>query len=295
MITVHEIEVKSIVTKTGVPASDYVINPYIGCPHKCIYCYADFMRRFTCHEEKWGDFLDVKMYAGKIKLNKLDGKKVTFSTVTDAYNPFERRYQITRKLLEQFVNTNIKISILTKSDLILRDIDIFKQIAGISVGVSLNTLDDSIRKKLESGAASIEKRLNAIKILHNEGIYTYVFLSPMFPGITDFKEIINESKNYTDEFWFENLNLRGSFRPVVLKYIYTSHKDLIPLYDEIYRRKNNEYWWILEKEIESYCRKKNIKYVSYFYHERRHKPVAGHINPPQFGNLDPLRPQQRDL
>jgi DNA repair photolyase len=274
MITINEIEAKSILTKTGVPASDYVINPYIGCPHKCIYCYADFMRRFTRHKEKWGDFLDVKIYAKKIKLNRLDGKKITFSTVTDAYNPFEQKYQITRKLLEQFVNTNIKISILTKSDLILRDIDIFKQTAGITVGVSLNTLDDTIRKKLEPKASSIEKRLNAIKILHNEGIYTYIFLSPMFPEITDFKEIINKSKNYTNGFWFENLNLRGSFRSVVLKYIYNNHKNLIPLYDEIYRRKNNEYWWVLEKEIEIFCRENNINYVSYFYHERMNLPAA---------------------
>jgi DNA repair photolyase len=226
------------------------------------------MRRFTGHEEKWGDFLDVKIYGRKIKLNKLDGKKIVFSTVTDAYNPFEQKYQITRKLLEQFVNTNIKISILTKSDLVLRDIDIFKQITGITVGVSLNTLDDSIREKLEPKASSIEKRLNAVKVLHNEGIYTYIFLSPMFPRITDFREIINESKSYANEFWFENLNLRGAFRSVVLKYIHNNHKNLVSLYDEIYRQKNNEYWWILEKEIEAFCKKNKVKYVSYFYHEK---------------------------
>jgi DNA repair photolyase len=103
MVVINEIKVKNILTKTGVPAGDYVINPYIGCSHKCIYCYADFMRRFTGHEEKWGDFLDVKIYNKKMKLNTLDGKKIVFSTVTDAYNQFERKYQITRKLLEQFI------------------------------------------------------------------------------------------------------------------------------------------------------------------------------------------------
>jgi DNA repair photolyase len=271
MVTINEIEVKNILTKTGVPAGDYVINPYIGCPHKCIYCYADFMRRFTNHREKWGDFLDIKIYNKKMKLNMLNGKKIVFSTVTDAYNHYERKYQVTRKLLEQFINTNVKISILTKSDLILRDIDIFKQIPGITVGVSLNTLDDNIRKKLEPGASSIEKRLNAIKTLYTEGIYTYIFLSPMFPGITDFKEIINESKSYTKEFWFENLNLRGAFRSTVLKYILKNHKGLMPLYEEIYKWKNNEYWWILEKEIETYRSKNRINCVSYFYHEKTRK------------------------
>jgi DNA repair photolyase len=268
MLTINEIETKNILTKTGVPAGDYVINPYVGCTHKCIYCYADFMRRFTNHGEKWGDFLDVKICNKKIKLNTLDGKKIVFSTVTDAYNQFERKYQITRNLLKQFINTNIKISILTKSDLMLRDMDIFKQIPGITVGVSLNTLDDNIRKKLEPGASSIEKRLNAVKTLYAEGIYTYIFLSPVFPGITDFKKIINESKSYTKEFWFENLNLRGAFRSAVLNYIRNNHRNLMPLYDEIYKRKNYEYWWILEKEIESFCLKNKIKFVSYFYHEK---------------------------
>jgi DNA repair photolyase len=271
MITIKAIETKNILTKTGVPAGDYVINPYVGCPHKCIYCYADFMKRFTNHDEKWGDFLDIKIYDKEIKLNKLYGKKIVFSTVTDAYNQFERKYKVTRNILKQFINTNIKISILTKSDLIVRDIDIFKQIPGITVGVSLNTLDDNIRKKLESGASSIEKRLNAIKTLNDEGIYTYIFLSPMFPGITDFKEIINESKLYTKEFWFENLNLWGAFRFAVLKYIDNYHKNLMPLYDEIYKRKNYEYWWILEKEIETFCLRNKIKYISYFYHEKIRK------------------------
>lgn len=268
MVALNVIEVKSIVTKTGVPASDYVINPYIGCPHKCIYCYAVFMKRFTNHEEQWGDFLDVKIYNKKIRLHTLKDKKIVFSTVTDAYNQFERKYRITRKLLEQFINTDIKISILTKSDLILRDIDIFKQTPGITVGISLNTLDDTIRKKLEPRASSIERRLNAIKTLHDEGIYTYLFLSPMFPGITDFQEIINESKSYIKEFWFENLNLRGSFRPAVLKYIYDNHKNLAPLYDEIYKRKNYEYWRIVEQQIETFCLKNRIKYAAYFHHEK---------------------------
>jgi DNA repair photolyase len=231
------------------------------------------MGRFTGHGEEWGDFLDVKIYNKKIKLNRLDGKKIVFSTVTDAYNPFERKYLITRNLLKQFANTNTKISILTKSDLILRDIDIFKQIPGITAGISLNTLDDGVRKKLEPGASSIEKRLNAIKTLYAEGIYTYMFLSPMFPGITDFKEIINKSKSYIKEFWFENLNLRGSSRPVVLKYIYNNHRALMPLYNEIYKRNNYEYWRILEKEIETFCLKNNINYTSYFYHEKIRKSI----------------------
>jgi DNA repair photolyase len=268
MITINEIETKNILTKTGVPAGDYVINPYVGCPHKCMYCYADFMRRFTHHQEKWGDFLDVKRFDKKININKLSDKKIIFSSVTDAYNPYEKKFKITRELLKQFINTQVKIEILTKSDLILRDIDIFKRMPNIRVGISLNTLDEGIRKKLEPYASSIHNRINAIKKLNNEGIDTYIFISPIFPGITDFKEILNECKKYTRKFYFENLNLRGAFRHNILEYIRDNHKDLIWLYEEIYKTGNKEYWEMMEKEIDAYSRKQKIQYGSYFYHER---------------------------
>jgi DNA repair photolyase len=271
MIVVKEIEVKGILTRTRVPAGDYVLNPYIGCPHKCLYCYAEFMKRFTNHTEKWGDFLDVKRCAKNINMARLGDKRIIISSATDAYNPFEKKYRITRELLRQFVNTRTRINILTKSDLVLRDIDLFKQIPNIQVSFSLNTLDDSIRKKLEPFASRIEKRINAVKKLHNEGISTSIFLSPMFPEITDFKAIIAECKSFTGEFSFENLNLRGSFRHAVMRYIKECHPDLISLYDGIYRFKDLSYWETLEKEIAAFCRENKIQFTSFFYHEKIRK------------------------
>ena len=268
---INAVKVKSIVTKTGVPAGDYVINPYIGCSHKCMYCYADYMRRFTGHREQWGDFLDVKIYDKQLSLRPLNGKKVVFCSVTDAYNPFEKKYRVTRKLLEQFAGGGVKVEILTKSDLMLRDLDILKQIPDITVGVSLNTLDDAIRKKLEPGAPSIERRLAAIKTLTDEGINTYIFLSPIFPGITDFRDILSKCKTFCNKFYFENLNLRGAYRPKVMAFIRAAYPELLPLYDEIYTHKNYEYWHIMEAEIDAFCRKHRIHWGSYFYHEQIRK------------------------
>ena len=270
-MVIKEVNVQSIITKTGVPAGDYVINPYTGCPHKCMYCYADYMRRFTGHQEQWGDFLDVKIYSKKLSLSPLAGKKVLFCSVTDAYNPFEKKYRVTRNLLEQFIGSGVQVEILTKSDLVLRDLDIIQQIPGITVGVSLNTLDDGVRKKLEPGAPAIEKRLEAIKTLTAAGVNTYIFLSPIFPGITDFKEILSTCKTFCKKFYFENLNLRGAYRPKVLGYIRTCYPKLLPLYEAIYTRKNGEYWRIMEQEIDAFCRKRGINWGSYFYHEKIRK------------------------
>jgi DNA repair photolyase len=270
-MVINEREVKDFLTKTGVSAGDYVINPYVGCPHKCMYCYADYMQRFTGHAEPWGDFLDVKHCRKKINANKLAGKKVVFCSVTDAYNPFEKKFRITRELLTQFINTGVKVEILTKSDLVLRDLDILRQIPDVTVGVSLNTLDDDIRKKLEPHAPPIWRRLEAIKTITGEGINTYIFLSPIFPGITDFREIIDKCRNYCKKFYFENLNLRGAYRPKVLQYIREDHPHLVSLYDEIYKYRNNEYWSVMEQEIEIFCQKHHINWGSYFYHEKIRK------------------------
>ena len=268
---VNEREVKSIVSKTRIPSGDYVINPYTGCPHKCLYCYADYMRRFSGHAEEWGDFLDVKRCRKKINTARLAGKKVVLCSATDAYNPFEKKYGVTREILSQFINANVKIEILTKSDLVLRDLDILRQIPGVTVGVSLNTLDDGLRKKLEPNAPSIERRIDSIKTITREGINTYIFLSPMFPGITDFREILDACKHYCKKFYFENLNLRGAYQPKVIRFISDNYPHLLPLYDEIYKNKNYDYWHSLEKEIAAFCGQHNINWGSYFYHEKIRK------------------------
>ena len=252
-----------------------MINHYVGCPHKCIYCYADYMRRFTGHGEKWGDFLDVKRFGTKINAAKLKGKKVVLCSVTDAYNPFEKKYRVTRELLAQFVHTEVEVEILTKSGLVLRDLDLIRRIPRIRIGFSLNTLDVTVRKELEPGAPPVARRLEAVKALHGEGINTYLFLSPMFPGITDFREILGAHKKHTSMFYFENLNLRGAFRPVVMRYIQRRRPGLVELYDEIYKRKNTEYWRIVERDIAAFCKKEGIIYGSYFYHEKIRKPVGG--------------------
>ena len=265
---IHEIAVKNYITKTRIPAGDYVINPYVGCPHRCIYCYADYMRRFTNHSEKWGDFLDVKRCDKKINTSALNDKKVVFCSVTDAYNPYEKKFRVTRSILENFVDTPVKVEILTKSALILRDADLFGRIPNIRAGISLNTLDDAVRKKLEPGASPVDKRINAIRRLTEMGIDTYIFLSPIFPGITDFKAILSECKTYTQMFYFENLNLRGAFRPVVMRYISENYPQLLPLYDEIYKKHNYSYWHDMEDAIDAFCTENNIRWGSYFYHEK---------------------------
>lgn len=144
-----KITTKDYLTKSNLPASDYVINPYVGCPHACKYCYASFMKRFTGHNEKWGSFIDIKECDKPINKKKLTGKSVFISSVTDCYNQFEEKYGITRKILEQLVDVDCQVTISTKSDLILRDLDLLTKLPHLKAAFSVNTLDEQFREDMD--------------------------------------------------------------------------------------------------------------------------------------------------
>lgn len=263
---IQEIEVKSYLTKSKLPESDYVINPYVGCPHGCKYCYAEFMKRFTSHNENWGGFLDVKKCDSKINSRILSGKRVFLSSVTDCYNPFERRYGVTRKILEQLIGVDCVINISTKSSLILRDVDLLSKLSKLKVAISLNTLDDYFRRDMDQ-ASSIEDRIKTLCELYEKGIYTVLFMSPIFPEITNWRKIIEKTREFVNEYWFEELNLRGAYKNRILSYISTNYQEYYKIYKDIYINKERCYWSKLENDILEFCNKKNIKYKIYFDHK----------------------------
>ena len=284
---IREIPVKSVVTKSNLPVSDYSVNPYVGCTHACKYCYACFMKRFTNHAEPWGDFLDVKFWPEIRKPEKYAGKELFFGSVTDPYLPQEETYRRTRALLEQLQGATIKLSIQTKSDLVLRDIDLIRTFPNARVGFSINTLDENFKNDMDQGV-SIERRVAAMKKLHDAGIRTTCFISPIFPEITDCEAIIDRVKDQCNLVWLENLNLRGSCKPVILDYIRTRHSELSPLYEEIYNHGSRLYWKTLNAALREYAKKNRLEYVrnddsmqksfdaaptlvNFFYHEEIRK------------------------
>lgn len=261
-----KVNVRDYLTKSNLPDSDFVINPYVGCPHGCKYCYASFMKRFTGHKEEWGTFIDIKQCDKPINKKKIAGKSIFLSSVTDCYNEFEKKYCITRRILEQLLGVDCQITISTKSSLILRDVDLLRQFKNLKVACSVNTLDEGFRSDMDKGSM-VTERLDALKILHDSGIYTILFMSPIFPYITEWKDIIERSKEFVCEYWFENLNLRGAYKQPVLNYIKVNYPEIYPAYIEIYVKKNNDYWKNLSVLLEDYCAVENINYVNYFYHE----------------------------
>ncbi len=208
---IREIFSKTILTKTAISSFDYCINPYVGCGHGCRYCYASFMKRFTGHKEPWGEFIDVKVNAPVLLMRQLKRAKqgvVSLSTVTDPYQPVEKDYQLTRKCLKVLLDHQFPVSILTRSPLCLRDIDLFKQFKKIEVGFSIATHDEAIKKIFEPHSPSIKSRIEALTALHGEKIGTYAFIGPMLPldpvqlvamldGVVD--EVLIDRMNYPNK------------------------------------------------------------------------------------------------
>lgn len=188
-MVVREISCRSILNRSGIPGIDYGINPYVGCGHKCQYCYAVFMKRFTRHTEPWGDFVDVKTNAPEVlerQLQKLKPKStISFGTVCDPYQPIEEKYTLTRQCLEKLVPYKHEISILTKSDLVLRDLDILLQLKECEVGFTITSLNKRIKDTFEPGSPPVAKRFRALERLSHKNIKTWVFVAPILPSLTD--------------------------------------------------------------------------------------------------------------
>lgn len=263
---VNKVTSKSIITKSNIPGIDFVINPYIGCQHACIYCYAEFMKRFTGHGgETWGEFLDVKQYDwDKIRPEKYDGKTLLFSSVTDPYTPLEVKYENTKRVLEKLVGTSASIHILTKSNLVTRDIDLFKQFEEISVGISINTLDEEFARIIEPRASKPQDRLDALRKISGAGIPTYVFISPIFPRMSDWQGIIEASLSFTDDFRFENLNFRGHNVSRIMDMVTSRYPELSEYYNQV--KRHPSLWDEIEEDIEAYCSMRKVGCKIEFHH-----------------------------
>lgn len=183
-LLVKEKEARSILARSGIPGMDYCLNPYTGCSHGCRYCYATFMKRYTGHAEPWGSFVDAKVNAPELlkkQIRRAAKGPVMISSVTDPYQALEARYQLTRRCLEILLESGFPVEVLTKSPLVLRDLDLIRGFRDIEVGITITTDDDRVRKVFEPYAPPVEARIQALQALQQNGIRTYAFIGPVLP------------------------------------------------------------------------------------------------------------------
>jgi DNA repair photolyase len=194
---VYEEIVKTLISYNKSPdiSFDRSINPYRGCEHGCIYCFARPSHAY------WGyspglDFesrLIAKPNAAAILEKELSKKTyrpeiITLGANTDPYQPLERERQTTRQILEVLLRYQHPVGIISKASLVLRDIDILQKLAEkklVMVSISVTTLDATLARLMEPRAASPNKRLRTIRLLHEAGVPTNVLVAPVIPSLTD--------------------------------------------------------------------------------------------------------------
>lgn len=249
---------KSILNPSRISGVTYAINPYVGCQHACSYCYARFMSKYSGHQgEAWGSYVDVKINAARVLQQQLRRRKritkdpVLFSSVTDAYQPLERRYKVTRGCLELLVRHEFPISILTKSDLVLRDSELLGQNSENEVGMTIITLNEKVRRVFESGASPSERRLKALQEISAQGIRTYGFVGPIIPELSTphLEELIRQLAEAGVAYvLFDRLNIKYGNRPVIEQALRTHFGPKAKtIFDAL--RPGSHYYEMVRKEI----------------------------------------------
>ena len=237
---VKEIQAKSILVPSKLPDADYVINPYVGCAFGCSYCYASFMGRFVNKKvEDWGNYVFAKVNLPEVLDKELRNfkhkdKSVFLSSVTDPYQGVEQKYRLTRSSLELLLKHTWQgtVGILTKSPLVTRDIDLFKQFPNIEVGLTVTSTDDSVSRFFEQAAPPASLRLKALKTLHDAGIPTYAFVGPLLPHFSatphKLKELFDVlAGTGVRQLYIEHINLSPYIRKRLFAHIKGADREIL--------------------------------------------------------------------
>lgn len=249
------------------------INPYRGCEHNCLYCNARYTHEYLGLPT--GEFaykIMVKDNAAEILDEELSREKwnkkwtINMATVTDPYQPAENKFKITRELLKVFLKHHNALLVTTKSDLILRDLDILTEIAQtgfLNVVITIPTLGEDLRKKIEPRASGVHRRIEIIRKIHEAGITVGVTSIPLFPYISDSEQDIENltrtfAENGADYVIIDMLNLREEVRGRIMPFIKEHYPELALDYEKLYKTNycNKEY----AKKMRKYANKLVKKY-----------------------------------
>lgn len=239
---VRETECKTLLNKGKL---GYSINCYTGCAHGCIYCYARFMQRFHPHPEPWGEFVDVKVNAVEAlakQLERAEPDGVFVSSACDAWQPLEREWELTRECCRLLIEHGFKVNALTKSPLVLRDLDVFQP--GLTrVGTTITTLDPELRRLWEPRAGTVEARWGILRAAKEAGLETSVMFGPLLPHLSDGRESLaalfgRAADLEVDVIWVDAMNPRPRVWPAVGRLVRREWPELHERYGRIFHHKS---------------------------------------------------------
>jgi DNA repair photolyase len=231
---------------------DWSLNPYMGCVHRCTFCYVRAFERRADRpsDDRYGTSIRVKVNVADVLRRELGRSSwarecVAIGAATDPYQPAEGRYRLTRACIEALGEARTPFSIITRGPMIVRDIDVLVEAArraSVSVTFSIPTLDEDVWRKTEPSTAHPRQRLRAVEKLVEAGIRTGVGMAPVLPGISDRPEQLREVVKAAREagatgVWTNLLFLRPGTREHFLEHLAQDWPELLPRYRELYRNR----------------------------------------------------------
>jgi DNA repair photolyase len=229
---------------------EWSLNPYMGCVHRCTFCYVRFFERRADRpsDDRYGRSIRVKVNVAEVLRRELarpswKGEPVAIGAATDPYQPAEGRYRLTRACLEALAEARNPFSVITRGPLIVRDLDVLQeaaQRAEVSVTFSVPTLDERVWRTTEPGTAPPRQRLRALKALVDAGIRAGVGMAPILPGISDHPEQLAEVVRAAREagavmVWSNVLFLRPGTREHFLEQLARDWPEELERYERLYR------------------------------------------------------------
>ena len=233
-------------------AFDWSLNPYMGCVHRCTFCYvrAFELRADRPFDERYGRSIRVKTNVVEVLRRELakaswEHEAVAIGAATDPYQPAEGRYRLTRGCIETLRDFSNPFSIITRGPLIMRDVDVLAEAAArasVSVTFSIPTLDEEVWRRTEPGTAHPRQRLRALKALVGAGVKASVGMAPILPGISDRPEQIEEVVRAAREagacgVWSNLLFLRPGTREHFLESLARDYPEQLDRYERLYARR----------------------------------------------------------
>ena len=230
-------------------AFKWSLNPYMGCVHRCTFCYVRHFERRADRpsDERYGTSIRVKINIAEVLRKELarpswEREHIAIGAATDPYQPAEGRYRLTRACLEELATASNPFSIITRGPMIVRDVDVLQEAARrahVSVTFSIPTLDDEIWRKTEPSTAHPRQRLRAVKTLIDAGIKVGVGMAPIIPGLSDRPELMEDVVRAAREagatgVWTNLLFLRPGTREHFLEHLARDWPELLPRYEELY-------------------------------------------------------------
>lgn len=217
---INEVKIARVLNPTSINLGDFVINPYRGCGYGCLYCYVRFNKVPLHDKREWGDYVDVRINTPEQlekELKIIKPKRILLGSTTECFGPWEKKYNITEKVLDILNNNGIFFSILTRSPIIAEYIDLLKKGMCETVYFTFNSYPERLKTLLEPKSPSFKSRVEAINELLDNDINVIPYVSPVLPGISKFDEVFTAfPKARLIEFETLNFNL-GNIDEIIVK------------------------------------------------------------------------------